>query len=198
MKTRIYYRVSTLEQDLDAQKICVQDYLEKNAITAYLSWQDKMSGSSPWRQRALKDAIEGAEQGDLIIVSEISRIGRSVADVLDFLQVAAERGLKVVAVKNQITFDGGINSKIFATVLALAAEIEREFIRLRTREGMANAKAKGVKLGRPTGQRKVHQLDSAAEKIDNMLRAKIPKAGIARILNVSRGTLQRYLDRKEN
>lgn len=197
MKTNIYIRVSTEKQGHDSQLIGITDYCKKRGIEDFSINRDTASGSVPWRERKIEACLYNSEKGDLIIVSELSRIGRSTADVLNFLEIAASKGVSIVAVKNNVTFDGGIQAKIFATVLGLAAEIERDFIRLRTKEGMANAKAKGIKLGRPPGQRKTHQLDTAAEKIDNMLLAKIPKAGIARILNVSRGTLQRYLDRKE-
>jgi DNA invertase Pin-like site-specific DNA recombinase len=198
MKTLIYYRVSTTEQDLESQAHGVKAYLASHSITKFQTFEDKISGSVPWDRRLLLEAFHQATKGDQIIVSEISRIGRSVADVLSFLQAAAEKGIIVIAVKNNITFDGGINSKIFATVLALAAEIERDFIRLRTREGMANAKAKGTKLGRPIGRQEWHQLDSEAESIARMLQAQVPKSAIARILGVARSTLQRYLDRKES
>lgn len=192
MKNFIYTRVSTDKQDQKSQMIGIDDYCQKNGISKTTNFNDTKSGAIAWRDRDLFNLVNLASNGDRIIVSELSRIGRSTVDVLEFLQYAAEKKLIVVAVKNSIIFDGSIQSKIFATVLSLASEIERDFIRLRTREGMANARAKGSIIGRPKGSKGVKKLDQKASEINRLLEAGVSKTAIASLMDVSRHTVIRY------
>jgi DNA invertase Pin-like site-specific DNA recombinase len=155
--------------------------------------KDTVTGAKSWRERKLSQIMNQSAPGDKIIVSEISRIGRSTADVLDFLAEAVKKQVIVVAVKNNITFDESISSKIFATVLALAAEIERDFIRTRTKEGMANAVKKGVKIGRPIGRKSKSSIYEHRKDIMDLIAVKSSKSLICRIVGCSRGTLVRFL-----
>lgn len=193
MKTFIYLRVSTDQQDADAQMHGITDYCEKHEITQMSIFKDNKSGSISWANRGLLHILESSNEGDRLIVSELSRIGRSTSDVLDFLAKAALIKLQVIAVKNNMTFDGSISSKIYSTVLALASEIERDFIRQRTREGMANAKAKGKKIGRPVGRKSVSKLEKLGQEIQPLLKAGVSKASIIKVVKCSRGTLDRYI-----
>jgi DNA invertase Pin-like site-specific DNA recombinase len=197
MTTYIYLRVSTTTQDEKAQQIGITKYLADNNITETQQFIDKVSGSTTWQERKLITILQAAQKGDKLIVSELSRIGRSTADVLTFLEHAAIKGLHVVAVKNNITLDGSIQSTIFATVLGLAAEIERDFIKSRTREGMQKAKEAGKKIGRPSGRAKTVKLDKVGEQIQTLMTAQIAKTAIARLLKVSRGTVDRFIKRQE-
>jgi DNA invertase Pin-like site-specific DNA recombinase len=193
----IYLRVSTGLQDADSQMIGITNYCEKQGIKQMNITKDTVTGAKGWRDRKLNQIMSQAAEGDKIIVSEISRIGRSTADVLDFLAEAVKKKVIVIAVKNNITFDESISSKIFATVLALASEIERDFIRTRTKEGMANAVSKGVKIGRPEGSKSKSKLDSSSDQIFALLAANVSKAAICRLQKVSRNTLDRFLDKME-
>jgi DNA invertase Pin-like site-specific DNA recombinase len=198
MTTFIYLRVSTALQDEKVQQIGITKYLADNNISVIQQFVDKVSGSTTWQERKLITILQAAQHGDKLIVSELSRIGRSTADVLTFLEHAALKGLHIVAVKNNITLDGSIQSTIFATVLGLAAEIERDFIKSRTKEGMQKAKEAGKKIGRPSGRAKSVKLDKVGEQIQKLLTANVAKTAIARLLNVSRGTIDRYISRQEN
>lgn len=189
----IYLRVSTGLQDADSQMLGITDYCEKQGIKQINVTKDTVTGAKGWRERRLSQIMEQASAGDKIIVSEISRIGRSTADVLDFLAEAVKKKVIVIAVKNNITFDESISSKIFATVLALAAEIERDFIRTRTKEGMANAVKKGVRIGRPVGRKSKSSIDQSRKDIMDLLAVKSSKSLICRIVGCSRGTLDRFL-----
>jgi DNA invertase Pin-like site-specific DNA recombinase len=197
MTNYIYLRVSTTTQDEKAQQIGITKYLADNNITETQQFIDKVSGSTTWQERKLIIILQAAQKGDKLIVSELSRIGRSTADVLTFLEHAAIKGLHVVAVKNNITLDGSIQSTIFATVLGLAAEIERDFIKSRTKEGMQKAKEAGKKIGRPSGRAKSVKLDKVGEQIQTLMAAQIAKTAIARLLKVSRGTVDRFIKRQE-
>lgn len=192
MKNYIYTRVSTTEQDLASQMQGIYKYCEKNGITKFEIFKDTKSGSTSWRSREVNKIISNCEKGDRLIISELSRIGRSTLDVLDFLQEALKVGIEVIAVKNNITFDGGIQATIFATVLGLCSEIERDFIRLRTIEGMAKAKANGSKIGRPKGIQGKKKLDEKGAEMLKLVAAGVSDTAIARLLNVSRGTVARY------
>lgn len=191
--TYIYLRVSTGLQDADSQMLGVTEYCEKHGIKQMNVTKDTVTGAKGWRERKLSQIMKEVSPGDKIIVSEISRIGRSTADVLDFLAEAVKKKVVVVAVKNNITFDESISSKIFATVLALAAEIERDFIRTRTKEGMANAVKKGVKIGRPVGSKSESFLVKKRIEIMQLRASQVSKTRIARIIGCSRGTLDRFL-----
>lgn len=194
MKITCYLRVSTEQQELKSQKLGILEYLEKNQIHDVTWLQDTISGSTSWESRKLKTILLSAEKGDKLIVSELSRIGRSTVDVLQFMKMASEKGLLIHAVKNGVTLDDSIQSTIFATVMGLAAEIERDFIRSRTKEGMARAKAEGKKIGRPIGRKSPSKVDKFGDEIKRLLSAKVSKVSIANILGVSRGTVDRYLN----
>lgn len=191
----IYLRVSTGVQDADSQMLGITSYCEKQGIKQMNVTKDTVTGAKSWRDRKLSQIMNQVQPGDRIIVSELSRIGRSTADVLDFLAEAVKKEAIVIAVKNNITFDESMSSKIFATVLALAAEIERDFIRSRTKEGMANAVAKGIKVGRPIGSKSKSKLDNVSDQIMALLAADVSKSAIARLHKVSRNTLERFLDK---
>lgn len=191
----IYLRVSTGLQDADSQMLGVAEYCEKAGIKQINVTKDTVTGAKSWRERKLFQILSEAKKGDKIIVSEISRIGRSTADVLDCLAEAVKKEITIIAVKNNMTFDGSMSSKIFATVMALAAEIERDFIRTRTKEGMANAVNKGKKIGRPVGRKSKSKLDSDSDEIMALLAASVSKTAIARLKNVSRNTLERFIEK---
>jgi len=196
-KTFIYTRVSTIAQDHEAQMIGITGYIGKHGITGYDLASDTISGATTWRGRLIAPMLESAQAGDLIIVAELSRIGRNTGDVLQFLAEAVKKGVRVVAVKNSMEFDGSIQSKILSTVMGLAAEIERDFISLRTLEGLAAARARGVKLGRKTGSTGKKKLDYARAEIVKLHKAGVSKCAISRLMGCNRITVARFLKSQE-
>ena len=128
---------------------------------------------------------------------EISRIGRSTADVLDFIAHALDAQIIIHVEKSGHTIGDDIQSKIFTTVMALAAEIEREFLRARTREGMAQARANGKQIGRPRKPMAIHHLDEYRTQIAELLAKEIPKASICKLLDISKRELQTHQNRIE-
>lgn len=115
---------------------------------------DTVSGKTDWREREVSQVLARAAPGDALVVAEISRLDRSTLQVLEIMQAAAGAGLAIHVVKNAMVMDGSMQSKIYATIFGLAAEIERDFISQRTREGLAPRKAEGAVLGRPAGPAK--------------------------------------------
>jgi DNA invertase Pin-like site-specific DNA recombinase len=195
MQAHAYLRVSTTDQDNDAQRLGLLDYAARHSIHVATVTNDTASGGTSWRARRLAGVLTGAAPGDLILTPEISRIGRSTFDVLDFLREAAAKQVSVHVTKSNLILDSSIQSTIITTVLALAAEVEREFIRLRTREGMARAKQRGVTLGRAGRPNRVYCLDQHRAEITRLRAAGTPLNVLGRLYNVHPSTVARYLTR---
>lgn len=188
-----YLRVSTDAQDVDNQKHGVVRYCVDKKLLEPVFVEDTVSGKSDWRDRQLGKMIRGAGKGDVIVVSEVSRLARSTLQVLEIGRECIERGVHLHVAKNGIVFDDSMQSKIVATVLGLVAEIERDFISSRTKEALAKRKSEGMKLGRPVGASKNLKLDKHADKIDGYLDKGINKVAIAKLLDVSPNTLYEWL-----
>jgi len=194
MKTIAYLRISTDKQDEASQRQIINDWCTKNNRTVTNWGHDQASGALPWQERALAFALADATAGDTIVVSEISRIARSTVGVLTFLQEAAKKNVTVTAIKSGITLDGSTASKIVVTVLALAAEIERDLLRERTTAALAARSAAGLPVGRQKGAKgKRNKLAGKWPEIEQLLAARVSKSAIARILEVSRMTLDTFI-----
>lgn len=191
-----YLRVSTDAQDVANQRHGLLEYANEKGLVPVKMIEDSASGKIPWQKRALGALLEKTQDGDIILFAEISRLGRSTLQVLEFLQIAAERGVSVHVTKSRMVMDGSIQSRITATVLGLAAEIERELIATRTKEALARKKAEGVKLGRPTGEAESLKLDAHAEQIRDYLEKKVSMRSIAKILDCSPQTLYNWIERR--
>lgn len=195
MTIHCYIRCSTSRQEEESQRQQVREYLGGKNISDAVYTSDTASGSTPWQNRALQDVLMRAQRGDWIVVSEISRIARSTIGVLSFLESATLRGINVAACKNKIVLDGSLPAKITITILALAAEIERDLLRERTRAALEARRARGLPLGRPLGSRSASILDARRAEIQKLIDAKVSKRAIARVLDVSPQTLYSFLAR---
>lgn len=195
MTNYAYLRVSTDSQDTANQRHGVADYCLKHGIAPVQWVEDTASGRIDWRRRALGALIEGAQAGDVLVVSEVSRIARSTLGVLEVIEAARKAGVAVHVVKQNLVADGSTQSHITLTVLGLAAQIERELIAARTKEALAKRKAAGHKLGRPAGKSENLKLDPHADAIRDMLTKGVSKRSIARMLQVPASTLYRWLER---
>ena len=191
-----YLRVSTDAQDVANQRHGLLEYANDNNLVPVKIVEDSASGKIAWRKRKLGEMLENAQAGDTILFAEVSRLGRSTLQVLEFLQAAAEKGVNIHITKNRMVMDGSMQSRITAVVLGLAAEIERELISARTKEALAKRKAEGVKLGRPRGEAKTLALDSKASQIKELLSKQVSKASIAKIVECSPQTLYLWLERR--
>ena len=197
MHTYAYIRVSTDRQDLDNQRHGVIEYARRYNLEPITFFEDTASGKKDWRDRDLGRLLSTAKPGDILLVAEISRLARSALQVLEVLKVAAEGGVTVHVAKNHLVMDGSLHSRITATVLGLAAEIEREFISARTTEALARRKAQGLPLGRPKGAKSLSKkLDKNEAKIREYLSKGIAKTSIAKLMEVSPDTLYKYMHEK--
>jgi DNA invertase Pin-like site-specific DNA recombinase len=193
-----YLRVSTDAQDVANQRHGVVKYCTDKRLLEPVFIEDTVSGRTDWRERQLGKIIERAGAGDVIVVSEVSRLARNTLQVLEIGRECITRGVHLHVAKNGIVFDDSMQSKIVATVLGLVAEIERDFISARTKEALAKRKGEGMKLGRPVGPAKNLRLDPLADKIDIYLEKKIDKRSIAKLLDVSPNTLYAWLKVRRN
>ena len=192
-----YLRVSTSQQDTANQKLSVLDYCNRRHFAPVTYIEDTRSGKVPWQSRPIGDILKKAHPDDHIIVAEVSRLGRSALQVLEILEYAATKKVSVHIAKTDIVMDGSMQSTITATMLGLAAQIEREFISARTKEALSQCKAKGIKLGRPKGQAIRLKLDTEKDLIVDYLKKGVSKRSIARIVECSPATLYAWLKRRK-
>ena len=191
-----YLRVSTDKQDAENQKLGIIEYAAARNIQIDEFVEDVVSGTKDWQKRALGSIIESAKAEDVLIFAEVSRIARSTLQCLQVLQVAADKKMTVHVAKQQMVFDNSLNSKIIATTLSLASEIERTFISMRTKEALKKAKANGKILGRPKGRQSTNAtLASNHDHIVSLLKDKVSVSAIGRMMKVDRKTVSRYVER---
>jgi len=190
-----YLRVSRDTQDVTNQKFGILDYCNANGISPIRVVEDTESRKKPWRERGIGQILKDAVEGDVVLAAEISRLGGSPLQVLEILEEAARKKISVHIVKSNIIMDGSLQTAIIATVLGLAAQIEREFISVRTKEALAKRRADGLKLGRPRGEAQNLKLDPQRDMILDFIAKKVSRRSIARILGCSPSTLYAWLKR---
>ena len=195
MKTIAYLRVSTGGQDLDSQRLAILDYAHRHRLHVDDFVEVTVSSRKTLKARGLDGLCAGMQAGDLLLVSELSRLGRSVGQIIQIVDDLVKNQIRLVAIKEDIRLDGrqDIQSKVMVTLFGLFAEIERDLISERTREGLAAAKAKGHLAGRPKGSLGQSRLDGREAEIKMLLGKQVSKASIAKIMDVSRSTLLHFI-----
>jgi DNA invertase Pin-like site-specific DNA recombinase len=187
-----YLRVSTADQDVEKNKADILKLANEKKL-GHVEWiEEKVSGTKDWKKRELGRVFSELKKGDAIVVSELSRLGRSTLQILEIMKEAKEKGVSVHAVKNSWTLNGSMESKIVLTMLAMFAEIERDLISERTKEGLRARKAAGVVLGRPKGPGK-SKLDKYEKEIVSLLRNGSTKTFVAKRYNTSLPNLFNWL-----
>lgn len=193
MRYHAYIRCSTADQDQASQRQQIAEWFGEKSVGPDSETIDTASGGTPWQKRKIAQVLYTSAPGDYIVVSEISRIARSTLGVLSFLQEAAGKGVSVVAVRSKLVLDDSLHSKITTTILALAAEIERDLLRERTKAALESRRQAGLPLGRPVGSRSGSMLDSRRAEIEKCLKANVSKRSIARLMGCAPGTLYAFL-----
>ena len=190
-----YIRVSTDHQDCENQKLGIETKARSLGLTIDKYIEDAgISGTKEPEKRALGGCLKKLKPGDVIICSELSRLGRKLFMVMRILEHCMRIGACVYTVKDGYVLGDNIQSKVLAFAFGLSAEIERDLISQRTKEALARRRANGQRLGREKGSKnKNHKLDGQAEKIRKMLDNKIPKTKIAKKLKVSVSTVYKYM-----
>jgi DNA invertase Pin-like site-specific DNA recombinase len=151
MKTLGYLRVSTVRQDLDNQRLEIEEYCKANGLTVDDYLQIEISTRKTTKERRIDELLSRLSKADTLIVSELSRLGRSVGELCRIVDSLIKKQVRLIAIKQGLVINGkhDMASKTIMTMFALMAEIERDLISERTKNGLAVAKAKGKKLGNP-------------------------------------------------
>jgi DNA invertase Pin-like site-specific DNA recombinase len=191
-----YLRVSTDGQDNDNQKLEILRLAEERKLGAIRFVEEICSGRKAWRDRRVKEIMEQMKPGDSLLVSEISRLGRSMLEVMEILSQCADRGIHVYAAKGNWALDNSLPSKIVASVLAMAAEIERELISQRTKAALATKRAAGVVLGRPRGPG-ASKLDKLEAEIKEQIALGVPQTKIAKRFGSSVPNLRSWIKKRK-
>ncbi len=190
-----YIRVSTDKQDCANQKLGI----EAKAATLNLQIDryiedSGISGTKEPEERALGGMLRRLRPGDVIICSELSRLGRKMFMIMRILEYCMKIGARLYTVKDGYELGDNIQSKVLAFAFGLSAEIERNLIAQRTKEALSALQMRGVKLGRPCGQRNpTHILDGYENLVLDMYAAGASKREIARKIRVSPPTITRFL-----
>ncbi|SEF93984.1 master DNA invertase Mpi family serine-type recombinase [Parabacteroides chinchillae] len=189
-----YVRVSTDKQSTDNQRFEIEKFIKARNMRID-SWVDEtISGTKGISERQLGKLLKQIRKGDILITTELSRLGRNLMQVMSFLHQCMERDIIVFTVKEGYELGNNINSKILAFAFSLSAEIERNLISQRTREALARKKTEGTKLGRPKGLSLDQcKLAGKEEIILKFLKEKKTKLYISKKLGVNRQTLRDFM-----
>jgi DNA invertase Pin-like site-specific DNA recombinase len=191
-----YLRVSSQFQDLDKNKADILSFANERKL-GHVTWvEEKVSGVKTWRKREIAKAVESLSNDDWLIVPELSRLGRSTLDILEVLSLLREKGVNVYALKGNWSLNGTIEAKVFVTMMALFAEIERDLISARTKEALKARKAAGVQLGRPKGPGK-SKLDQYRPEIESLLKTGSTLKYIAKRYGSSEANLLNWLKKNK-
>lgn len=189
-----YVRVSTERQSCSSQEYEIRQWASRSGAEIARWTTEAVSGTAPPNKRKLGSLIRRMRRGDILVCTEISRLGRNMLMIMGILNECAQKGVHIHTIKDNFDLGDNINSKIIAFAFALSAEIERKLISQRTKEALADRKAAGVMLGRPKGSFK-----KKTEVLNNLYNIKVLLRGgqswkvIAARFGIHPNTLRRYL-----
>lgn len=193
MNTFAYLRVSTFEQNTDKNKLDILKFANDKKLGNVEFVEEQISGRSNFKDRKLGKLLEIMKKGDILIVPELSRLARSVSQILEVIDITKQKEIKLYAIKENFSNgEQNITATVTSTIFALVAQIERDLISLRTKEALQAKKATGTKLGRPKGRGK-SKLDKDREEILKLIELKVPKTIIAKQYSTTVANLSRYL-----
>ena len=194
MATYAYIRVSTQTQTLENQKFEIEQWSRRQGVRIDFWVTETVSGTVGWEKRKLGRLLRRMKKTDLLVCTEISRLGRSMLMVMSVLNACSQKGAFIRTIKDNFNLSDSINSKIIAFAFALAAEIERNLISQRTREALAARKQAGVHLGRPPGPSgKLNRVMEDLPRISAMLDGGATKTAMACMYKIHRNTLNKCL-----
>ena len=191
-----YLRVSSEEQCLEKNKFEILRFANEQALGKVHFIEEKVSGKTPWRHRKLAGILDELAAGDHLIVSELSRLGRSMLECMEVLSITTAKSIHVYALKGNWKLDDSLQSKIVAMAFSMAAEIERELISKRTKEALAARKKRGLPLGRPKGPGK-SKLDGYRAEIEALLANGSTKKFVAQRYGTTYQNLQNWLHKNQ-
>jgi len=189
-----YIRVSTDKQTVENQRYELNQFCEKNILVVDKWIEETISGSKNLNERKLGKLLKRMRKNDILLCSELSRLGRNLLMIMGILNECMNRDIQVWTIKDNYRLGSDINSKVLAFAFGLSAEIERNLISQRTKEALARKKAEGVILGRPKGRKSQKtKLTGQEKKIKELLDKKVSYSAIGRILGVHRLTVSSFV-----
>ena len=194
-----YIRVSTDQQSTSNQKFEINRYAASHNIQIDRWVEETISSRKPLNKRKLGSLLAELKDGDILISTEISRLGRSLLEVMGILQHCLAQNCQIWTLKENYKLGSDIASKVLAFAFGLSAEIERQLISERTKMSLDKLKSQGKHLGRPFGAKsKSLKLSKNTKKVKDLMSKGLPKAQIARLLGVDKLTLYRFLKKLES
>ena len=181
-----YLRASTDKQDLSHQKLEILEFARRQGLCVDEYLELTISSRKTSKQRRIDELTQKLEETDTLIVTELSRLGRSTAEVIALVNTLVERNIRLIAIKQNLDISRqDMNSKIIITLFSLFAELERDLISLRTREALAVKKAQGRRLGKPKGTLQKSKFDQDVARIKELLGYGLSVRKIAKVLGYS-------------
>lgn len=197
--TTAYLRVSTDKQTLENQRCEIERFAKKNGMTIDRWVEEVVSGKVKDSDRKLGRTLKRLKKGDTLIVSELSRLSRTLLDIMSIMHSLLERGVILYSVKENFCLADNINSKVILFAFGLAAEIERDLISARTKEALATKKAQGVVLGRKAGDcPKMQILMENREEIIVKYTGGASITQLSKVYGVSTGTMCKFLNKAKS
>lgn len=189
-----YIRVSSDKQTVENQRFEIDSFCKKQNIKVDKWIEETISGTQKLERRKLGKLLHKMKKDDVLICSELSRLGRNLLMIMGILNECMNRDIQVWTIKDNYRLGSDINSKVLAFAFGLSAEIERNLISQRTKEALARKRAEGVVLGRPVGSKSSKtKLTGQEKKIQELLEKKVSYSAIGRILGVHRLTVSTFV-----
>ena len=191
-----YARVSGIKQDTDNQKYEIERWAERNGVVV-----DKYLGETITSRRADREIfgiIDGLREGDILVVSELSRIARSLRELIDLIDIFLRKKIRMVLIKESFDLtDDNPAAILVINMLGSVAQFERSMISTRTKEALASKREAGIRLGRPEGSKNKKRVWSGKEtEIEKYLKMGLNKSAIAKLTGISRDSLYEYLEER--
>ena len=192
-----YIRVSSDKQTVENQRFEIVRFCKENNFKIDGWIEETISGTKAYNKRQLGLLLKKVEKEDVIICSELSRLGRSLFMIMEILSICMKKECRVWTIKDNYRLGDDIQSKVLAFAFGLSAEIERNLISQRTKEALARKKAEGIVLGRPKGRKSSpdkYKLSGKEALISELLKNGTSQRKIAKICKVDRNTLARFIE----
>ena len=188
-----YLRVSTGKQNPENQRDEIRRFALEKGVGIDLWVTETVSGRTSYMKRKLGKQLKRMRKGDTLIVTEVSRLSRSLTEIMAIMGNCLEKHVNIYTTKERYTFDDSINSKVLCFAFGLVAEIERNLISMRTKEALALKKAEGVRLGRRPGSNvQIQKIKDNSPRIEDWLSGGMSVARMCRKIGVSRNTWYKY------
>ncbi len=194
-----YLRASTDKQDLNHQKLALLEFARKKSLSIHEFVEVTISSRKTTKQRRIDELMERLHETDTLIVTELSRLGRSTAEVISLVNALVNRGIRVIIVKQNLDISHqDLNSKVTLTLFSLFSELERDLISLRTKEALAAKKSQGQILGKPKGTIQKSKFDKNVDKIKELLGYGLSMRKIAKVLGYTNHiSLSTYINKRK-